>query len=241
MSVLSVRQAVAEEASEGDVYLCELGLQAGLGYYVGDATSHIFNNVREAAGVQFRYKFDQRWALQLKAQTQNIAFPLQPETKKPVATNRLYSIDAMGEFNFFRLGAKQYDERVHPFTPYIFLGVGLSMYRGVAVAKKQDAYGEPMLDAAGNAVTEAREGTLQGAAYIPFGIGLKWKFAKWCGLNVAWQQNLYFADNLENKTYYNNTHQLNKSNILKNDFTSSFTIGIVFEFSKKDKICRHCD
>ncbi len=211
MSILSVEIVMAAD----DEYLCELGLQAGVGYYVGDATHHIFNDVREAAGIQFRYKFDQRWALQIKAQTQNLAFPQQTSngSKGALATNRLYGLDVIGEFNFFRFGEKQYDERVRPITPYIFLGVGVGSYSGFTKA----------------------------AAYIPFGLGLKWKFAKWCGLNVAWQQNIYFADNLENMGYYDNTHKLNGSNILKNDFTSSFTIGIVFEFGKKEKVCRTCD
>ena len=55
-------------------YACEVGLQMGLGYYVGDATKVIFMNPREAYGAQFRYKFDLRWAIQVKAQRQRIAF-----------------------------------------------------------------------------------------------------------------------------------------------------------------------
>ncbi len=212
--IISVLSAQSAAAAEHD-YRYELGVQAGMGYYVGDATPHIFNHPREAAGIQFRYKFDQRWALQAKMQTQNMAFPLLEthESKAEIATNRLYALDVVGEFNFFRFGEEQYDERVRPLTPYLFLGVGVAAYSNF-----------------GNI-----------AAYFPFGIGMKWKFANCCGLNIAWQQNLYFADNLENKAYYNNTHGLNGSNILKNDFTSSLTIGIVFEFGKRDKICRHCD
>ena len=45
------------QAQNEQPYLCELGLQGGCGYYVGDAAPHIFTNVREAYGIHFRYKF----------------------------------------------------------------------------------------------------------------------------------------------------------------------------------------
>ncbi len=207
-ALLSMQTLVADD----DVYLCELGAQAGVGYYIGDGADHIFNHPRYAAGVQFRYKFDQRWALQVKGQTQRIAFVESNEDgsrKEQLGYNDLWNIDVVGEFNFFRFGAKQYDERVRSYTPYIFLGVGIE--------------------------------SSTPAPYIPFGIGFKWKFAKWCGLNIAWQQNLYLFDNLEGYDYYDNPNKLNGSNILKNDFTSSLTIGIVFEFGKPSKVCRTCD
>ena len=59
-------------AQNDQPYLCEIGLQAGCGYYVGDATPHIFMNPREAYGIHFRYKFTKRWALQVKASGQRI-------------------------------------------------------------------------------------------------------------------------------------------------------------------------
>ncbi len=212
MSVLSTFAVRADERP----FLCEWGLQGGLGYYVGDATDHIFNDIQWAAGTHFRYKFDQRWALQVKGQVQNMVFPLQNEVGMQLdakGDNFLLNLDVMGEFNFFRFGLKQYDERVKQFTPYIFLGVGVSSYSN---------FGD-------------------WAAYFPFGLGLKWKFAQRWGLNLAWQHNLYFADNLEGKDYYDNTQDLNGSNILKNDLTSSLTLGIVFEFGKAAKVCHTCE
>ncbi len=197
-------------------YLFEVGAQGGLGYYVGDATEHIFNNIQPAYGAQLRYKIAPRWAVQLKGQGQKIAFPLQDGLGNQLSTkgsNQLANIDVVGEFNFFRFGQRSYDTRIKSITPYIFIGVGVSLYSDFQEV----------------------------AAYLPFGLGLKWKFAKFVGLNVAWQQQLYFADNLENINYYNNTYQLNGRNFLKNDFTSSLTIGIVFEFGKTAKNCRICN
>ena len=54
------------------MFRCELGVAGGCGYYTGDATPHIFMNVREAYGVGFRYRFDRRWSLQVKGMAQRI-------------------------------------------------------------------------------------------------------------------------------------------------------------------------
>ncbi len=211
MLIIGLLSAPLACADERD-YLCEIGLQGGLGYYIGDATQHSFQDIEAAYGAQFRYKFDKRWALQVKGQGQKITFPFEGVA----ANNQLINADVVGEFNFFRFGPKQYDKRVKQITPYIFLGVGASIYTG--------------------------EGDkIKAAAYLPFGLGMKWKMSDRWGLHLAWQQNLYFADDLENIAAYNNPNDLNGSNILWNDFTSSFTIGIVFEFGKTEKICLLCE
>lgn len=200
-------------------YLCEIGVQGGMSYYVGDATQHIFMNPQYAAGAQFRYKFTPRWALQVKGQYQQIKFPKPDEQAIPqkgdYIYNQIVSIDGVAEFNFFRFGEWQYDTRIKPITPYIFLGIGVGIYSD---------FGDV-------------------AAYLPFGFGLKWKFSQRCGLNIAWQHQFFFADNLENNILYDNfptDYNMNGINILKNDLTSTLTLGIVFEFGKQKAVCRRC-
>ena len=158
-------------------YLCEIGLQAGAGYYVGDAAPHIFMNPREAYGIHFRYKFTKRWAIQAKVSGQRITgydYSMDGVRQTTKWENRLYSADVMAEFNFFRFSSSnEYDKRIKPYTPYIFLGLGVSYYGSVA-------------------------------PYVPLGIGFKWKFSDRCGLNVAWQHNIYMADNLEQRKELDN-------------------------------------
>ena len=79
------------------------------------------------------------------------------------------------------------------------------------------------------------------AAYIPLGIGFKWKFSTVCGLNIAWQHNIYMADNLEGRDALDNKHQLNGWNWMNCDLTGMFTVGIVFEFARAKKECRICN
>ena len=134
-------------AQGGQPYLCEIGLQGGAGYYVGDATPHIFMNPREAYGVHFRYKFTKRWALQAKFSGQRIEgnqYTIRGRKLDTRWSNRLYNVDLMAEFNFFRFGSgNRYDKRIKPYTPYIFIGLGAGMYSDM------DAKGAKKITAAG--------------------------------------------------------------------------------------------
>ena len=205
-------------------YLCEFGVQAGVGYYVGDATPHIFMNPREAYGAQFRYKFTKRWALQAKFSGQRIVgnqYSIKGEKLDTQWSNRLYNVDVMAEFNFFRFGsAGQYDKRIKPYTPYIFIGIGAGLY---------------------NDMTSDGSVKWTAAGYVPLGIGFKWKFADRFGLNVAWQHNIYFSDDLEAQSTLNDKHHLNGWNWMNCDLTGMMTVGIVFEFAKAPKACRICN
>ncbi len=252
-----VGQAWADDKPKEDTrpYLCEFGIQAGCGYYAGDATTHIFNNPREAYGAHFRYKFDQRWALQVKGLAHRITGVdyddnLQPiideqTGKKKMWSTQMINIDVVAEFNFFRFGERQYDRRVKPITPYIFLGAGVSVYGsglypvnwdwkyfGGNDPEKVDETQVPCLLEKKKAVPVA--------FYFPLGFGMKWKFSDRLGLNIAWQHNIYMADNLEGRSSLNNSHDMNGSNILNFDITSQITLGIVFEFAKETKVCLHC-
>lgn len=199
------------------MYLCEFGFEGGCGYYVGDATEHIFQHVREAYGANFRYRFDQRWCLQVKGITQRITGPMPNGTSFAVNNgdlwaNQLVNLDVSAEFNFFRYGAPTYDIRVKPITPYIYIGAGACIHSGFTRV----------------------------AAYMPFGVGVKWQFAPRWALKMAWQHNLYFADNLERVEDYNNTHKLNGSNFLNDDLTGMLTAGVTVQFGKTKRVCRTC-
>lgn len=200
-------------------YHWELGLQGGLGYYVGDATPHVFQNIREAYGLQFRYKFDRRWNLQVKGYTHRITGEMQDVHTQQILSagdmwqTRMYNVDVMGEFNFMRFGMREYDRRVKPYTPYIGLGLGVSMYG---------------------------DKSLRAAAYLPVVLGFRYKVGSRVCLNAAWQHNIYLADNLEGVDALNNTFSLNGSNIINNDLTSQIMVGITFEFGQEKKVCRIC-
>lgn len=250
--------AVRVSAQTVREYRCELGLQGGVGYYVGDATEYVFQDVRGAYGLQFRYKFDQRWAIQVKGMMHHIQGAMNEEITPPDAMQsypvlqyqpmqwgtRMGNVDVMGEFNFFRFGQKQYDRRVKQLTPFIGVGVGASVcLNGDWTWREysEDFFNNPIMDEKGNVEKYAFTLSKYTQIYIPFVVGLKWKIAERWQLQVAWQHNVYFADNLEGRTEFCNSHNLNGSNLLNNDVTSQLTVGIVFEFDQDEKICRICE
>ncbi|MCQ2334214.1 MAG: outer membrane beta-barrel protein [Paludibacteraceae bacterium] len=237
--LITLLSAATTPAHAGD-YLLELGAQGGMMYYVGDAQSMIFMHPRETYGGQMRYKFNRRWALQLKGQYGRIGFrqttdcydyqgnlwPADTEKKGTIATNQMVMLDLVGEYNFLPFAFDARSGRVRPYTPYIFLGAGIGLYDG----------------------NRGPRTFKQMSAYLPFGIGFKWKFAEHCGLQAAWQHNLYLpADNIEGywvnkqgETVYDNTHDLNGKNFLNFDMTGSLTIGLVFDFIEAPKVCKTC-
>ena len=214
--------------AQGQPFLCELGIQGGVGYYVGDASPHIFMNPREAYGIHFRYKFTKRWALQVKVSGQRIAGydyefkpGLMPRRLDTKWTNQMLNADLMAEFNFFRFGEfNKYDKRIKPYTPYIFIGIGAGLY-GDIQEKGND------------------KKTVSG--YVPLGIGFKWKFAERWGMNIAWQHNIYFSDDLEAQKDLNDRFHMNGWNWMNCDLTGMMTVGIVFEFARAPKACRICN
>lgn len=215
---------VMNAQTNGQPFLCEFGLQGGCGYYVGDATPHIFLNPREAYGIHFRYKFTKRWALQAKFSGQRIVgdcYTMQSERLNEQWSNRLYNVDLMAEFNFLPFGdANENNRKIKPYTPYIFLGLGAGLYDGINKGEKS---------------------RMSASGYMPIGIGFKWKFHERVGMNIAWQHNIYFSDDLEGQSSLNDKHHLNGSNWMNCDVTGMFTAGIVFEFARAKKACKICN
>lgn len=215
-------------------YHMEFGPVAGVGYYLGDAAEHVFMHPREVYGAQLRYKIAPRWAVQLKGMAQRIDGNMYRDAVRQDATwtNRMINLDVVAEYNFFRLGNWGYDARIKPFSPYIFLGVGVALYGDRAV----------MSDAPAD--DKVRYNKVMG--YVPLGVGLKWKFCPYAGLNLAWQHNVYFADNIEGVTQVegydslDNSYDLNGSNWLNCDATGQLVLGLVVEFGRVKTKCRTC-
>ena len=194
----------------------EVGVQGGASYYVGELASHVFMSVGETYGAQLRYKIDPRWAIQLKGQRQRVI------NKEYNVDNSMWHVDVVGEYNFFQLGLDEYNIHMRSLTPYMFLGVGATVYEDSLIMK--DFF---------RCV----------AVYLPVGIGLKWKIAERWQLQLAWQHNVYLwnGDGLEGSEAFDNLHEMNGINIMNNDVTSTLTVGVVFEFGHKERTCLLCD
>ena len=216
--MLLLLSAAVRLSANVPTYLLEFGVQGGTSYYVGDLHEHIFMCPRYAAGAHVSYKFNRRWILTAKSEFSDIAF----KTASGLADNFLLNTDVTVEYNFFRFDVRQYDPRIKPITPYIAVGVGFGLFG------RDDADSKYLYNS---------------AMYIPFVLGLKWKLSPRWAVKIAWQHQLYMlgdADRLENNDNYNNTYELNKANILRNDLASSLTISISCSFAKKREKCMLC-
>ena len=196
----------------------EIGLQGGLAYYVGDANPKMFQHIRECYGAEMSYLLSQRWSFQLQGVGGRLAgYPPTeqglPDKQGELWNSHFVNIDAVARFNFLPFGmATRYDPRVKQYTPYIFAGVGMSLL----------------------------DGADRIAAYIPVGIGFRWVCSEHVGMFLAWQHNICLSDGIEPQEAYKNIHQLNGTNILNCDLTSTLQFGIVFEFAREKKICKFC-
>ncbi len=185
----------------------EVGVHGGTGYYVGELAPYPFVSLSEAYGAHFRYKFNERWAIQAKG--------LQQRVKGTGEMNpTVWNVDVTADFNFMYFGNRNFD--IAKVCPYVFAGIGCSM-RDVKKSNPE----KPLFTT---------------FPYIPVGVGLKWKFHDRFQLQLAWQHNLYIspkADCLEgDELVFPINQSSNKSNLLNNDVTSTFTVALAFEFAK---------
>jgi len=125
--------------------------------------------------------------------------------------NKINVLDFCGEFNFFDLEKNEYKRDSRIFSPYIFAGIGVANYLYVS----NSTY----------------------SATIPFGVGVKLRLnSKW-NLNAQWSNRLVISDKLEGIALLNNPNNLNGTNFLNNDFLSTATISITYNFWKRKCDC----
>jgi len=188
-------------------YNAEIGVSGGGSYYLGDANSQLFNNMQQAYSGFFRYNLNSRLAL--KAEFTKVNQIVGPNNS---FVNKTVNIgDLCAEFNFFDLEINESNRFGKKFSPFIFTGIGI------------------MTDVYAN--QKAPE------ACLPFGVGIKLKLAERWNFSVQWSNRLLFSDNLEDNPKYNNSDNLNGSNVFNNDLLSTITVGISFNFWEKRCNC----
>lgn len=247
-------------AENNTMYRFELGAQVGAAYYMGELAPHPFMSTSETYGLQARCKINDRWAVQLKAQSQRVMNQFEVGNQWNVPANVKYQtpmwhFDITGEYNFFHYGFNAYDIKVRNFTPYIFAGFGFTFLNdNASFDQDYPILGRNKVLHPNDSISWERT-EMDVALSIPVGVGFKWRFAPRWQLQVAWQHNLYIynGDGLEGEIVprtrdkkdgdydlFNNAHGMNGINIFNNDVTSTITVGVVFEFLKDPGICVLC-
>ena len=204
----------------------ELGILAGSSYYMGEINPsiHVINKVRPALGVFYRKNLSKRYALRfganyamLSATDQFVSTELSQFRQLSFSTN-LWEGYGIIEFNFIPYQINNY--ATSSFTPYVFIGVAGFWVR-------------PNVDGGGNREL-AKTDVI--APSIPFGLGLKFNFARNLGLGIEWGMRKTFTDQIDglSETYVNG-YQL--SNTQNNDWYSIIGITLNYKILTKSDHC----
>ena len=195
---------------EKDIYKMEIGVSGGGDYYLGDANSVMFTNMRVAYGGYLRYKFNPRLAIRAELNNATVA-------GNGIKDNMVYVGDVCGEFNFFDLERNKYKKYSKLFSPYIFTGI--SLFTEVYNKQNLPEFGIPF------------------GVGLKIKLKNRWNLDfKWTNrLLLADNLEGYVAPNVIGS--FNNPNNLNGNNIFNNDLLSTFTVGISFDIWKKECDC----
>jgi len=200
-------------------YKAEIGILGGGGFYLGDANNQLFNNMQLTYGGFLRYKLNPRVGLKVELSSTRINGNFISENTSYVLNKSINVGELVGEFNFFDYEKNKNNRLSKIFSPYIFAGVG--------------------------GLTGMFTNQVLPQFCIPFGVGMKLKIADRWNLHAQWSSKLMTNDNLEEKinpstlTKLNNFADLNGSNIFNNDLLTTLSIGVSFDFWKKECDCKN--
>jgi hypothetical protein len=178
----------------------EVGLGAGLGYYVGDVNPTFHWRFPHVGATGFyRYNLDNHWSFRGGLVYQKVSaadslgvFDFQ-SVRNLSFESEIFEVHGAVEFNFLPFFPGRNNSR--SITPHVFWGLGLfhfnpkTTYNGELVALATlgtEGQGTP-----GNAFYSKVAGAM------PFGIGLKWRFAPRWSLMAEWGMRMTFTDYLD--------------------------------------------
>ncbi|MDD4394775.1 MAG: DUF6089 family protein [Bacteroidales bacterium] len=241
----------------------EIGAMVGTSFYLGDLNPRtIFGMPQVAGGIIYRYNFSPRWALKadiLFAQVEgsdaitNKNYERNLSFKSPIT-----EISAQAELNFFRL----YNARgKNFFSPYIFAGIAVFSFNPQAADRDGTYYALQHVGTEGQRFEGEKDFYSLVNFAIPFGIGIRFNFARYISIGAEWGLRYTFTDYLDDVsgTYYDNETLSNergaaiarladKSEVLHEagtargnsttkDLYSFAGVTITFKFGEVDKTC----
>lgn len=203
-------------------YKYEIGGMAGGAYYMGDANKNgFFKGLNPALGGVFRYNVNFRWAIKgnllwgrvsgSTAGLENV-FPNQAQVSFDA---NVIELGGQGEFNFLPYSDKFSYSGAKRFTPYVLLGIGVSVAPG--------------------------NGSTMASLNIPLGVGVKYKVKNRINLGCEFSFRKLFADNLEGNAVLDNPYGI-KSSFLKNrDWYSFLLLSVTWDFGPRNRACNNAN
>lgn len=207
------------EAQES-LYKFDFGGSAGMSGYLGDAnTSSIFKHPGFSADINSRYIVNTRWAFRAMIGVQTLSGN-SADMDNVLPGNATYSFNATvfdlgikAEFNFFAYGIGETYKQLNRFSPYLTLGLGMS------VSNCNGTFFAPAL---------------------PMGFGLKYKLKPRLNLGIEFSMTKVIGDKVDGEIL-NDLTGIKTSFIKNTDWYSRLTVGITYEFGERCETCHYVD
>ncbi len=212
---------VPEAGAQETAYKFELGPALGFSGYLGDAnTSNLYAHPGFAGGVLFRYLVSPRWNIRgnltvatLSGNSADMTNVL-PGGASYEFSSTVYDLGARIDFNFFNYGIGETYRRMRRWTPYLTVGMGVSM--------------------------ASCGGTTAVAFNIPMGAGLRYKINPRLNLGLEWSMTKAFTDKVDGPVL-NDLYGIKSSFAKNTDWYSTVMVSLTFEFGERCKSCYYVD
>lgn len=194
---------------------------AGGTFYMGDVNKNtLFKGMNPALGAVFRYNPNFRWAVkgnlmwgQVSGSTDGLKNVF-PDQAQGSFSRSLIELGGQMEFNFFPYSDKFAYVNAKRFTPYVFLGLGLT------VAPGNKTFAGPN---------------------IPLGVGVKYKIKNRINLGCEFSFRKLFGDGLDvtdgNNAFLDNPYQIKGSFLKNKDWYSFLLLSVTWDFGPRNRPC----
>lgn len=200
-------------------YKFDFGGSLGMSGYIGEAnSSNPFRHPGFTADLGARYILDTRWAFRaavsymgLSGNTADLADVL-PDGAEFSFSTGAWDLGVRGEFNFFNYGMGESYKRLRRWSPYLALGVGVTM--------------------------ASADGSTVVAPSLPMAFGFKFKPRERMNLWLEFSMTKVFSDKVDGLWELNHI----KTDFYKNtDWFARLAIGFSYEFGRRCETCHYVD
>lgn len=223
ITALLLTAASLGSAGQSTPYKFDIGAGLGMSGYIGEANrSSLMKHPGFVGELSFRYLPDVRWAfrgtlslLTLSGSTADMDDVLPSAGSESYDfKSTVYDLGGRVEFNFFSYGIGETYKRLRRWSPYLTLGVGVSL--------------------------SSSGGETSVAPSLPMGLGVKFKVSPRVNLAAEFTMTKVFGDKVDGPLL--NDLNMIKTAFYKNtDWYSRLTIGISYEFGRRCETCHYVD
>ena len=128
--VLFLTIAAAPALRGQDTYYAEVGISGGGGFSLGDVNGILFRWMEPAAGAYIKYKINGHYAVTANFEG---GWSGVGRVDGQYRRTQFFTLEALGEFNFFNFGAKYFEANSTWATPYVYAGIGMVYFNGLVV------------------------------------------------------------------------------------------------------------